>query len=50
MAILGKDLLDLHRPHTNTRVEFGASCYWVESAPEPQPYGAVLTEVLNLPT
>ena len=48
MAILGKDLLDLHRPHTNTRVEFGASCYWVESAPEPQPYGAILTEVLNL--
>ena len=50
MAILGKDLLDLHRPHTNIRVEFGASCYWVESAPEPQPYGAVLTEVLNLDT
>jgi hypothetical protein len=50
MAILGKDLLDLHRPRTNTRVEFGASCYWVESAPNPQPYGAILTEVLNLGT
>ena len=50
MAILGKDLLDLHRPHTNTRVEFGASCYWVESTPKPQPYGAILTEVLNLDT
>lgn len=48
MATLGKDLLDLHRPHTNTRVEFGTSCYWVEFAPEPQPYGVILTEVLNL--
>lgn len=48
MAILGKDLLDLRRPRTNTKVEFGVSCYWVESAPEPQPYGVILTEVLNL--
>ena len=48
MGVLGKDLLDLHRPRTNTRVEFGVSGYWVESCPEPQPYGTVLTELLNL--
>ena len=48
MGVLGKDLVDLHRPQTNTKVEFGASVYWVEDRPEPQPYGAVLTEVLNL--
>ena len=48
MGVLGKDLFDLHRPQTNTKVEFGASAYWVEDRPEPQPYGAVLTEVLNL--
>ena len=48
MGVLGKDLFDLHRPQTNTKVEFGASAYWVEDRPEPQPYGAVLTEILNL--
>ena len=48
MGVLGKDLFDFHRPQTNTKVEFGASSYWVEDRPEPQPYGAVLTEVLNL--
>ena len=48
MGVLGKDLLDLHRPRTNTRVEFGVSGYWVESCPELQPYGTVLTELLNL--
>ena len=47
MGVLGKDLLDFHRPRTNTRVEFGASGYWVESHPEMQPYGTVLTEILN---
>ena len=45
MGVLGKDLFELHRPQTNTKVEFGASVYWVEDRPEPQPYGAVLTEV-----
>ena len=49
MGVLGKDLLDFHRPRTNTKVEFGASGYWVESHPTMQPYGAVLTEILNLP-
>ena len=48
MGVLGKDIFDFHRPQTNTKVEFGASAYWVEDRPEPQPYGAVLTEILNL--
>ena len=48
MGVLGMDLLDFHRPRTNTKVEFGASGYWVESHPTMQPYGAVLTEILNL--
>ena len=48
MGVLGKDLLDFHRPRTNTKVEFGSSGYWVESHPTMQPYGAVLTEILNL--
>ena len=48
MSVLGKDLFDWTRPHTNTKVEFGASGYWVESLTEPLPYGAVLTEILNL--
>ena len=48
MGVLGKDLLDFHRPRTNTKVEFGASGYWVESHPAMQPYGTALTEILNL--
>ena len=48
MGVLGKDLLDFHRPRTNTKVEFGACGYWVESHPTMPPYGAVLTEILNL--
>ena len=48
MGVLGKDLLDFHRPRTNTKVEFGACGYWVESHPAMQPYGAVLMEILNL--
>ena len=40
MGVLGKDLLDFHRPRTNTKVEFGASGYWVESHPTMQPYAA----------
>ena len=48
MGVLGKDLFDFHQPQTNTKVEFGASAYWVEDRPKPQPYGAVLTEILNL--
>ena len=48
MSVLGKDLFDFQRSHTNTKVEFGASGYWVEMIPEMQPYGTVLTEILNL--
>ena len=48
MSVLGKDLFDFQRSHTNTKVEFGASGYWVEMVPEIQPYGTVLTEILNL--
>ena len=48
MGILGKDLFDYTRPHTNTKIEFGDACYWVEDNPEPQPYGTVLTEILTL--
>lgn len=48
MGVLGKDLFDMGRSRTHTKIEFGADCYWVESNPEPQPYGAVLTETLNL--
>ena len=48
MGVLGKDIFELHRPQTNTKVEFGASAYWVEDRTKPQPYGTVLTEVLNL--
>ena len=48
MGVLGKDLFGLARTYTNTKVEFGASHYWVESFAGPFPYGAVLTEILNL--
>lgn len=50
MGILGKDLFDINRPRTNTKIEFGAACYWVESNQLPLPYGAILTEILNLDT
>lgn len=48
MAVLGKDLFDLKRSRTNTKIEFGSEGYWVESNCEQQPYGSVLTEILNL--
>ena len=48
MGVLGKDLLDFHWPRTNTKVEFGASGYWVESHPTMQRYGAVLVEIKSL--
>jgi len=48
MAVLGKDLFDLKRSRTNTKIEFGSEGYWVESNREQQPYGSVLTEILNL--
>lgn len=49
MGVLGKDLFDIDRPRTNVRVYFGAMGYWVEDDPAVIPYGAALTELLNLP-
>lgn len=48
MGILGKDMFDMDRMYTNTRVEFGAAGYWVEEKVYPLPYGFVLTEILNM--
>lgn len=47
MGALGKDLFDLSRSSLRTKVQFGEAGYWVESNPEEQPYGTVLTEILN---
>ena len=30
MAVLGKDIFDLYRPHTHTKIQFGDKGYWVE--------------------
>lgn len=49
MGILGKDLFDIDRPRTHVKVHFGATGYWVENDPAVFPYGAALTELLNLP-
>jgi len=48
VGILGKDMFDMDRMYTNTRVEFGAAGYWVEEKVYPLPYGFVLTEILNM--
>lgn len=50
MSVLGKDLFDIDRPRTHIKVHFGAMGYWVEDNPAIIPYGAALTELLNLPT
>jgi len=50
MGILGKDLFDFDRPRTHVKVQFGTMGYWVEDDPAVIPYGATLTELLNLPT
>ena len=47
MGILGKDLLDLHRPLTHTKVQFGADKYWIEENKKGISYGAVLVALLN---
>jgi len=49
MGVLGKDLFDIDRPRTHVKVHFGAMGYWVEDDPAVIPYGAALTELLNLP-
>ena len=48
MGMLGKDLLDIYRPRTHVRVEFGEAEYWVENDSQPIPYGTVLTELLDV--
>ena len=42
MGVLGKDIFDLSRPRTSTRVRFGEEGYWVEDVPEMQVYGSIL--------
>ena len=49
MGVLGKDLFDMDRPRTHVKVYFGAMGYWVEENSAIIPYGAALTELLNLP-
>lgn len=49
MGVLGKDLFDIDRPRTRVKVHFRALGYWVEDDPAVIPYGAALTELLNLP-
>lgn len=48
-AILGKDLLNLGRPYTHTKVLFGEQGYWVEENSAMCPYGLVLTMLLEYP-
>lgn len=47
MAVMGKDVFDLYRPHTHTKIQFGDKGSWVERDSDGLPYGAVLTEILN---
>ena len=47
MGVLGKDLFDIHRSITHTKIQFGEKAYWVEDNPKPIPYGTVLVDVLN---
>lgn len=47
MGVLGKDLFDIYRPYTHTKVLFGRDYYWVEYCPTPQPYGSTLLQLLE---
>ena len=47
MGMLGKDLFDIYRPLTHTKVEFGETAYWVEDRQKDIPYGTVLTELMD---
>ena len=48
MGVLGKDLFDIYRPRTHTKVWFGADGYWLEdNLWKKYPYGAILTELLD---
>ena len=31
MAVLGKDIFDLYRPHTHTKIQFGDKGYWLSA-------------------
>ena len=42
MAVLGKDIFDLYRPHTHTKIQFGDKGYWVEWGTDCLPYGSSL--------
>lgn len=44
---LGKDLFDLDRPYTHTKIHFGDEQYWFEYNPTPMPYGATLMLLLQ---
>lgn len=48
MGVLGKDLFDLSRLLTHTKVRFGEQGYWLENNPELVTYGSILTEILNM--
>lgn len=47
MGILGKDLFDLQRPLTHTKILFGESGYWIEDNPKPLMYGDTLLAALE---
>lgn len=47
MGVLGKDILDIYRPATHTKVQFGKDGYWVERVPMAIPYGTTLLAILE---
>ena len=47
MAVLGKDIFDLDRSATHTKVLFGDDHYWIEDNVTPISYGEILTQILN---
>lgn len=44
---LGKDVFDLCRPCTHTKVHFGNEHYWIEYCEDPLLYGTTLTQLLR---
>ena len=47
MAVLGKDLFDMDRSATHTKVLFGNDHYWIEDNETPISFGEILTQILN---
>ena len=47
MAVLRKDLFELGRPHTHTKIQFGDRGYWMELGTDYLPYGTIFTGILN---